>query len=62
MELIRELKMLLAKDQRVQVTWRSREDNTHADFFAKHALQMGVGLCLMTCEEVSALLALVGMT
>ena len=43
------------------MTWRSREDNTHADFFAKHALQMGVGLCLITREEASALLAQDGM-
>ena len=62
MELIRELKMLLARDWRVQVAWRSREDNTHADFFAKQALQMGVGLRLMTREEANALLARDGMT
>ena len=62
MELIRELKMLLARDWRVQVAWRSREDNTHAVFFAKQALQMGVGLRLMTREEATALLALDGMT
>ena len=41
MELIRELKMLLARDWRVQVAWRSREDNTHADFFCETGIANG---------------------
>ena len=61
-ELIQELRMLLAKDWTVQVAWRSREENIYADFLAKQALQLGPGLRLLTREEVSAMMALQGIT
>ena len=40
-ELITEFKFLLARDWRLCVTWRCRENNGHADFLAKCAMNLG---------------------
>ena len=61
-ELIREIKMLLSQSWKVQVGWKSRENNVYADFFAQRAMNMGPGFRLLTREEVVAVLASNGIT
>ena len=49
-ELIQEFKSLLARDWTIQVVWISKDKNVYADYFIKHALNTGPGLCLFTRE------------
>ena len=61
-DLIHEIKLLLSRNWRVQVGWRSREENVYADYFAKKALHLGPGLHLLTRDEAIAMLASEGIT
>ena len=60
--IIQEIKLMLVKDWRVQIVWRSREENMYADHFAKQALCLGPGLRIWTREEAANMLALDGVT
>ena len=60
--LIEEFKMLLARDWRVSVMWKCREENACAYLLAKRAMHLGPELCLLNREEAMVILVQLGIT